>query len=234
MACGLFPSMSNEQVPCIRDAKYVGGARQWRCRCRWRYQIEMAMDKLSVRRVAASRTLDGGRYGQVAQRMGRRPRRRAREDASAGVLRTREGGSGPAPVHREGAARGVGRAGGGKELADCWIWRGRAYRSTGISMMVARPGRARPEAKSHVCGSRESKQEGRGWLREGRPKEYVVPAQAERKTSRTSARRGRGARCSVGSPGARSEQRPLPELARTLSSSNGAPAAFSKHNILSM
>ena len=63
MACGLFPSMSNEQVPCVRDAKYVGGARQWRCRCRWRYQIEMAMDKLSVRRVAASRTLDGGRYG---------------------------------------------------------------------------------------------------------------------------------------------------------------------------
>lgn len=25
MACGLFPSMSNEQVPCVRDAKYVGG-----------------------------------------------------------------------------------------------------------------------------------------------------------------------------------------------------------------
>ena len=43
-----------------------------------------------------------------------------------------------------------------------------------------------------------------------------------------------GARCSVGWPGARSEQRPLPELARTLTSSNGAPAAFSKHNILSM
>ncbi|RDX50888.1 hypothetical protein OH76DRAFT_370915 [Lentinus brumalis] len=204
--------MSKVQGPSARDA----APPSWRCRCRWRYQIEMVMSMaMGPAQPGGARSKpDIGRHHAAVQ--GAKTEEQNSGRCACTRIRTREGVPGQHPTTRgsgEGR-RDVRRA---KELLGCWIWRGRAYRGTGISMMVARPGRGWEEAKSHVWGSGKGQQEGRRWLREGRLKEYVVPAGRERKPLRTSCTAGKRGMLQRGCPGARSEHPGLPERAQTLS-----------------